>query len=276
MDVESQVAAHYGRSNLEQSILDALISTGKDLGKLTPSDLSGVDEFHLGWRAATGGLASRLDLNAKVHVLDIGSGLGGPARYFAETYGCHVSGIDLTPEFVETANALTRRCGLADRVTFRQASALALPFPDRAFDAATLIHVGMNIGDKSKLFSEMRRVLRDGARIGVYDVMHERPGDDVPFPMPWAASPVTSFLETPETYRRLLDEAGFALSSERDQRELVLTLSREMREKAATHGTPLLGLHTLMGPASKERLTNVMTTLERGTIAPIEMIAEAV
>ena len=276
MDVESQVAAHYGRGNLERSILDALISAGKDIEKLVPSDLSGADEFHLGWRTATEGLASRLGLNAKSHVLDIGSGLGGPARYLAETYGCHVSGIDLTPEFVEIANALTRRCGMADRVTFRQASALALPFPDRAFDAATLIHVGMNIGDKSKLFSEMRRVLRDGGRIGVYDVMHVQPDEDVPFPMPWAASPMTSFLETPENYRQLLDEAGFALSSERNQRELVLTLSREMREKAATHSAPPLGLHTLMEPASKERLTNVMTTLERGTIAPIEMIAEAV
>ena len=208
-------------------------------------------------------------------MLDVGSGLGGPARHFAETFGCRVTGIDLTPEFVETANALTRRLGLADRVAFQQGSGLSLPFPAGVFDAATLIHVGMNIGDKARLFSEIRRVLKDGARIGVYDVMHVQP-DAVPYPMPWAASPATSFLENPDSYRRLLGEAGFELRSERNQRELALRLSREMREKAATHGAPPIDRHTLMGPASKERLANVMATLERGTIAPIEMIARAV
>lgn len=275
MDVESQVAAHYGRDNLERIILEALSGAGKDIEKLAPSDLSGVDEFHLGWRPATEELAHQLGLTAEMHVLDIGSGLGGPARYFAETYGCRVTGIDLTPEFVEAANALTRRCGLAGRVKFEQASALSLPFPAGVFDAVTLIHVGMNIQDKARLFVEMRRVLKAGARICVYDVMHVQP-DEVPYPMPWAASLATSFLESPETYRRLLGDARFEMQSERNQRELALQLSREMREKAATHGAPPLDRYTLMGPASKERLSNVMATLERGAIAPIEMIARAV
>ena len=139
MDVESQVAAHYGRSNLERTILEALSGAGKDIEKLAPADLSGADEFHLGWRAATEELARQLGLTAEMHVLDIGSGLGGPARYFAETYGCRVTGIDLTLEFVEAANALTRRCGLAGRVKFEQASALSLPpeAPVDAVDAAT-------------------------------------------------------------------------------------------------------------------------------------------
>ena len=275
MDVEQQVAAHYGRGNLERTILDALSGAGKDIEKLTPADLSGADEFHLGWRTATEQLAKRLGLTAGMHVLDVGAGLGGPARTFAETYGCRVTGIDLTPDFVEAANALTRRCGLADLVTFEQASALSLPFPDGIFDAATLIHVGMNIDDKAKLFGEIKRVLKQGAHIGVYEVMHVEQGE-LPFPMPWAASPETSFVESPEAYRQLLAEAGFELESERNQRELALKLGREMRERAAVHGAPPLGLHTLMGPASKERLGNVMATLERGTIAPIEMIAQAV
>jgi SAM-dependent methyltransferase len=275
IDIERQVAAHYGRGNLERLILDALEASGKDIERLAPSDLSGADEFHLGWRAATEDLARHLGLTSAMHVLDIGSGLGGPARYFAQTYGCRVTGIDLTPEYVETANALTRRCGLADRVAFQNASALSMPFGDGVFDAATLIHVGMNIGDKAKLFGEMRRALKADGRACVYDVMHVQPGE-VPFPMPWAASSATSFLETPETYRRLLAEAGFVLRSERNQRELALKLAREMRETIAMHGAPPLGLHTLMGPASKERLGNVMATLERGTIAPIEIIAWAV
>ena len=142
-----------------------------------------------------------------MHVLDIGSGLGGPARHFAEAFGCRVTGIDLTPEFVETANALTRRLGLADRVAFQQGSGVSLPFPAGVFDAATLIHVGMNIGDKARLFSEARRVLKDGARFGVYDVMHVQP-DAVFLPHAMGESPATGFLEKPDNYRRLLGEAG--------------------------------------------------------------------
>src|SRR5438552_10568272 len=145
MDTEQQVARYYGRAGLEAGILDALKANGKDIDKLAPSDLSGADEFHLGWHAMTVELAKDLGLRRDMHVLDVGSGIGGPARYFAETCGSRVTGIDLTPEFVATANGLTRRCGLGERGSFRQASALALPFEAEEFDAATLIHVGMNI-----------------------------------------------------------------------------------------------------------------------------------
>src|SRR5262245_58895152 len=118
IDTEETVAQHYGRSGLEGAILDALKAGGKNIDRLTPGDLSSGDEFHLGWRAATIELAKDLHLNRGMRVLDVGSGIGGPARYFAEAHSCHVTGIDLTPEFVETANSLTHRCGLSDKVTF--------------------------------------------------------------------------------------------------------------------------------------------------------------
>ena len=275
MDVEQQVAKHYGRAGLESAILDALAKSGKDIEKLAAADLSGADEFHLGWHAATIELAKDLGLSSSMHLLDVGSGVGGPARTFADAFGCRVTGVDLTEEFVEAANALTRRCGLSDRVSFRQASALALPFADASFDAATLVHVGMNIEDKAGLFAEVRRVLKPGARFGVYDIMRMAE-DEIPYPMPWAATPETSFVEPPETYRRLLSAAGFEIDSEANRRELALRLGREMWENAEKHGAPPLGLHLLMGPATQERLGNVMKTLQAGTIAPIEMIARAV
>lgn len=274
METEQQVARHYGRSGIEQAILEALRASGKDIDHLAPGDLSGADEFHLGWQAATAELARDLGLGPDLHVLDVGSGIGGPARHFATAQGCRVTGIDLTAEFVEAAEALTRRCGLAGLVSFRQGSALAMPFPDSGFDAATLTHVGMNIADKAALFAEVRRVLKPGARFGVYDVMQVADGD-LPYPMPWAATPETSFVETPETYRRLLEEAGFAVEAEHDRSELALRLGREMRERAAVEGAPPLGLHLLMGPATRERIGNVMATLERGLIAPVEMVARA-
>src|SRR5262245_3285113 len=126
MNTEQRVAQHYARDGLEQAILAALEASGKDIHKLTASDLSGADEFHLGWLPATIELARELGLAQGMHVLDVGSGIGGPARYFASAHGCRVTGIDLTEEFVEVANALTKRCGLSDRVGFQQASALAL------------------------------------------------------------------------------------------------------------------------------------------------------
>jgi hypothetical protein len=132
----------------------------------------------------------------------------------------------------------------------------------------------MNIADKAALFAEVRRVLRPGARFGVYDVMRVEDGD-LPYPMPWAATPETSFVETPETYRQLLREAGFAVEAEHNRSELALRLGREMRERAAVEGAPPLGLHLLMGPATRERIGNVMAALERGLIAPVEIIARA-
>jgi ubiquinone/menaquinone biosynthesis C-methylase UbiE len=186
-----------------------------------------------------------------------------------------VEGVDLSPEFVAVAAALTHRMNLSDRASFREASVLALPFEDASFDAATMIHVGMNIAQKAGAFAEVRRVLKPGARFGVYDIMR-RDAAELPFPMPWATTAETSFVETPDTYRRLLTDAGFTVESETDRRELALKLAREMREKAEKEGLPRLGPQVLMGERARERIGNVMATLERGTIAPVQMITRAV
>ncbi|MBX6322352.1 MAG: methyltransferase domain-containing protein, partial [Rhodospirillaceae bacterium] len=181
---------------------------------------------------------------------------------------------DLSADFVAAARGLTRRCGLEDRVSFQRASALALPFADAAFDAATLIHVGMNVADKARMFAEMRRVLKPGGRFGVYDIMRTGAGE-LPYPMPWAVTPETSFVETSEVYGRLLRAAGFAIEAEHDRRELTLRLAREMRERIAREGPPTLSPAVIAGPAIKERLANVMSAVERGLIAPIAIIARA-
>jgi ubiquinone/menaquinone biosynthesis C-methylase UbiE len=243
--------------------------------RLSASDLSGGDELHLGWRPATAAHAEDLGLTSGMRVLDVGSGIGGPARYLVETLACQVEGVDLSPEFVAVASALTRRMGLSDRASFREASVLALPFEDAAFDAATMIHVGMNLPEKAGAFAEVRRVLKPGARFGVYDIMRGGAAE-LPFPMPWATTAETSFVESPDTYRRLLSDAGFTVESETDRRDFVLRLAREMRAKAEKEGPPRLGPQVLMGETARERLGNVMAALERGTITPVEMIARAV
>lgn len=276
MKTEQQVARHYERDDLEQAILTALIAAGVDIEHLTAADLAGVDEFHLGGRPQTMEFAQRLGIKPGEQLLDIGAGIGGPARTFATEYGCRAIGIDLTSSFVTTAKALTQRCGLADRVLFEQGSALAMPFADQGVDVATLIHVGMNIADKAQLFAEARRVLKPDGRFGIYDVMRMDEKTAIPYPMPWSATPETSFVEAPVIYRDLLAAAGFVIEAERNQRDFVLNRSAEMRAEAAQSGPPILGLHVIMGPAAKDRLRNVTAALERGIIAPIEMIARTV
>jgi ubiquinone/menaquinone biosynthesis C-methylase UbiE len=274
MDTEAHVARQYSHGRLESAILDALRAAGKRPDALTTTDLSAIDELHLGGRTATVELARDIGLCPGLELFDIGAGLGGPARHFAEAHGCKVLGIDLNEEYVEVANALSSRCCLDDRVRFFQASALATPFPSERFDVATLLHVGMNIADKAALVAEVRRVLKPGGRFVVYDVMR-LDNSTLPYPLPWSDGPGTSFVETPDTYRRLLETHGFGIERQRNQRDQALELGHTLRAHAAAHGVPPLGLHVVMGPTTPLRLANVMSMLERGSIAPIEIVARA-
>jgi SAM-dependent methyltransferase len=275
MITEERVAKHYAHGSLEQAILDALRASGKDIDHLHSSDLSGVDEFHLGWHLATVELAKDLEYSRGMHILDIGSGLDGSSRYFFGECGCSITGIDLTEEYVAVANALTRRCGLSDGINFRQGSARPLPFDEASLDGAFMIHIGMNIEDKASLFSQVGRVLKTGTRFGVHDIMHvdDRP---IPFPVPWEASIETSFVEPTHACRSLPGNAGFIIEKKSDRRALALRLGREIHENALNHDAPPLGMQVVMGAAASERLGNVLAALQQGIIAPIAIIARAV
>jgi SAM-dependent methyltransferase len=274
MSIDRSIAQHYAHGDLERAILDALVAMGKDPDRLTIEDLAPVDEFHVGGRAATAEFFEKLGLKSGMHVLDIGSGLGGPARFAAQTLGCQVTGIDLTPEYVEVANALARRVGLDKRVSYVCGSAVDLPFPDASFDAAYMLHVGMNIEDKAKLMGEARRVLKPGAAFGIYDVM--RTGDgDLAFPVPWARSMKTSFVVRPGAYRRRLDCAGFDIQHERNRGKYAIEFFHAMRARIVAQGTPALGIHIVMGKDFQDKTGNLLANLERGLIAPVEMIGRA-
>ena len=162
MELEQSVAQHYTHGSLEQAILGALEAAGKDLDRLTPADLAPVDEFHIGGREATVAFAAQFETKPGMTLLDVGSGLGGPSRYFAHERGCRITGIDITEEYVRVAEALAKRVGLGETVSYHHGGALALPFAPGAFDGAYMLHVGMNIADKERLFGEVRRVLRPG------------------------------------------------------------------------------------------------------------------
>jgi ubiquinone/menaquinone biosynthesis C-methylase UbiE len=271
---EARIAAHYAQGGLEQAILAALAASGKDPDRLTPDDLAPVDEFHVGGREATAALAAALPLAPGMTLLDVGSGIGGASRYFATAHGLRVEGIDLTAEYVGVASGLARRLGLGDLVAYRQGSALALPFDAGRFDGATMLHVGMNIAAKDVAFGEIRRVLKPGGFIAIYDIMRTDEGA-LRFPMPWAASEATSFVAAAAEYRRLLEAAGFALRHERNRRDFAREVFRRMRANAAGAGPPPLGLHLLMGAETRTRVGNMIAGIEAGLIAPVELVAYA-
>jgi len=165
-----QVAAHYARSDIAETILQAMRAAGKDIERLTPDDLAEFDHFHGRRLEATEELARLLAPQAETHVLDVGCGIGGPARYLAYHYRCRVTGLDLTPEFIAAAEFLTARTGLTDRVSFRQGNATAMPFADASFDALWTQNAVMNIADRPRLYAEMARVLKPGGRLAMQDV----------------------------------------------------------------------------------------------------------
>lgn len=272
---DDRIAQHYARGGLEETILAALAASGKDPDRLTADDLAPVDEFHIGGREATAALAAALPLAPGTRLLDIGCGIGGPSRYFAATHGVHVEGIDLTAEYVQVAESLARRLGLGDRVSYRQGSALALPFAAGGFEGAYMLHVGMNVAAKEMLFREVRRVLKPGGFLAIYDIMRMAEGA-LRFPMPWAQSEATSFVATAAEYRHLLEAAGFELRHERNRRDFALDFFQRMRARAtAGGGPPPLGLHLLMGTGARERIGSMIAGVEAGLIAPAELIARA-
>jgi len=270
MSLEQSLSQHYTHGNLLAALLEALQRAGKKLDSLTYADLAVVDEFHVGGRPATRALAEQIDLAAGARVLDLGCGIGGPARCFAAERGWRVEGIDLTAEYVDVARALSQRVGMADKVSFRQASATALPFADASFDGATLLHVGMNIADKPAVFIEVRRVLKPGGVFAIYDAMRQSDGAFA-YPVPWSSDPATNHIATPEAYKEALRAAGFEVVKERNRREAALQSMQRRIEQTAQP----IGLPVVMGATAKQKLANMRDMIERGVFAPVELIARA-
>ncbi len=260
-DVTPEVARHYGRGGLLDRLLAALRDAGKDVDHLTTDDLAPFDEFHSRRRAATVELARLLAPRAHERVIDVGSGLGGPARYLAETYGCAVHGVDLTEEFVATATELTRRVGLTARVAFQQGSALALPVPDASFDLAWTQNVAMNIADRPRFYAELMRVLKPGGRVALQDVTQGE-GGTPHYPVMWAETPATSFLRTAAETRALLEQAGFRVAQWHDVSDTAIAETEAERARAAAAppssagGRPPLGIHLIVGPSFVEKMRN--------------------
>jgi SAM-dependent methyltransferase len=264
------LSTHYGEGDLTGRILDALRAAGKDVGP-TPDDLAPLDQFHIGGKETTRQLAERAGLDSGQSVLDVGGGIGGPARTLAGLYGCHVTVLDLTEAYCRAGEMLTDLTGLSDRVSFRHGNALDLPFPGEAFDLVWTQHSSMNIKDKERLYAEIHRVLRPGGRLALHEIM-AGPVQPVHFPVPWTRDPAFCFLRTPEEMRALLSSSGFAEIAWDDVTPSALAWNRNWAEKSAGMPPRPLGIHVLLGPEMPEMGRNMLRNLAEDRIVVIQAV----
>ncbi|MDO6639913.1 class I SAM-dependent methyltransferase [Shewanella sp. 5_MG-2023] len=276
MSYDKSVSDHYLHGSLLEAIEAALPALGKTTENVTIEDLAPVDEFHIGGRLATDNLFDQLNFSEQGYIVDVGCGLGGAARYLASRYKNRVTGIDLTPEYIETGKALCSWLNLDEYITLEQGSALSMPFQDSSFDGGYMLHVGMNIDDKVSLFAEIFRVLKPGSTFGVYDIMRQNDGELI-YPVPWATEGSTSKLSTPAQYKQAISDAGFEISKENNRRDFSLEFFKQQRAKTeANGGPPPLGLHTLMQESTSNKIKNMVDNLANDLIAPVEIIIQKV
>ncbi len=274
MSFDQSVSEHYTHGELLGAIQSAVAKLGKTIESVSIDDLAPVDEFHIGGRLATNNLLDQLNFSDSDHILDVGCGLGGASRYIASKFNNRVTGIDLTQEYIEVGKELSAWVGLDKQVSLYQGSALAMPFEDEAFDGAVMMHVGMNIDDKARLFAEVYRVLRPGACFGVYDIMQINNGD-LAYPVPWATDDTTSKLATPDHYEQALADAGFKVGTHNTRRDFALGFFKQLSAKTeANGGPPPLGLHLLMQQSTVVKFKNMVDNITADLIAPVEIIVQ--
>jgi len=272
MNTQQEISTHYGRVDLLARLNAALMEDGVDPAHPSIEALAPYDQFHGRGLEATIEIAELIQADVSNHILDVGSGIGGPARYFANRFGCRVTGIDLTPQFCDVARHLTRLLDLEDRVRFEVGDALAMLFPDGGFDGAYSMNVSMNIADKDAFYREIRRVLKPGAWLVLSEIA-KGDGGDLDYPTPWASSERASFLSTPEETRRGLLEAGFdviRLHSTLEKARAYGARARAMVERGEK--PPHRAVTLIHGEIATQAMANTARGLSEGRIVPIEVL----
>ena len=268
-DALDSVRDHYRATGLTERLKTALAALGPDDQRFGPRLLAALDQFHTRGLAATAELAELAQITAEMTVLDVGSGVGGPARFLAATYGCRVTGVDLSESFVDAACYLTRRTGQSGRVSFEIASALQLPFDDGSFDVVLLQHVAMNIADRARLYREIRRMLKSGGRFATFDVVSI--SGEPHYPLPWARTPAASFLMTAAATREAIELSGFRVLASRDDTEAAKAWIARMR---ASGPPPAPNLGAVMGPDFAELAANLGRNLMEGRFGILTAVFE--
>jgi len=269
-DVLDEVRDHYRATGLTEQLKAALAVIGPESQRLTPQQLAPLDQFHTRGLAATIELAKLAEIDAGSLILDVGSGIGGPARFVAATYGCQVTGVDLSEPFVDAARYLTDRTGLSRQVSFQTASALELPFGQGRFTVVLLQHVAMNISDRVQLYREIRRVLKPRGRFATFDVVAN--SGEPHYPLPWARTRATSFVLSATATRKAIETAGFRTLAWQDDTEAAKVWFAQLR---ASGPPPAPNLGTVMGPDFAQVAANLGRSLLDGRVGILTAVFEA-
>ncbi len=273
MDYWKSINKQYGQPDLITKILTALRSAGKDTSALTVEDLGLFEEIHIRGRTATMELAQLVGLFEGIKVLDVGCGIGGPARALASKFGCYVTGIDLSKEYCRAAEILTERVGLSDKVTIYEGNALDMPFDDNSFDLVWIQHTLMNIKEKKRLFDQIYRVLKQNGRLAFNEVFA---GSVTPlhFPVGWANDPSINFLVSPEEARRLITLSGFGEVVWTDVTEESIKWFQAITTARPPDAPPPIGIDLVIGPDFREKIANLLRNLEEGRIVVVYGVFE--
>jgi ubiquinone/menaquinone biosynthesis C-methylase UbiE len=272
-DADSKIVEHYATGGLLARFESALRADGVDPAHPTIEALAPYDQFHGRGLEATKDMAALVAVRPTDHLLDVGSGLGGPARWFATRFGCRVTGIDLTPEFCAIAEHFTRLVGLNARVRFQVGNALAMPFDDSEFEGAYSMFVSMNIPDKAQLYREIHRVLKSGGWLVLSEIVRGENGD-VMYPMPWAATAAESFLLTADDARKELRSVGFEVEQVKNDLQRALDFGMRSRAMVERGEMPPYRANALIhGDIAGATLANVARGYQDGSLIPIEVVA---
>jgi ubiquinone/menaquinone biosynthesis C-methylase UbiE len=267
--INTQIPAQYSTGLSQPNIEQALIAAGKDLDHLQPADLAMLEDFHTMGRIATSQLVDLVGITSDDQVLDAGSGIGGTARFVADQRGCHVTAVDLTEEYCETARWLNRLVGLDERISVHQGDVTELPFADATFDVVFSQHVQMNIADKPRLYREARRVLVAGGRLALWDITIGK-SSGLDYPLPWADQPQVSHLATPDELRGVVESAGFSIDHWNDLTDQAGALMQTL----LTLPPSPLGLQAFVTDFA-QKAENLTAALSDGRLRAIQGVARA-
>jgi ubiquinone/menaquinone biosynthesis C-methylase UbiE len=263
-NLNQNIENHYLKEGLYEEIISRLREQDINIDEVKRSDIAGVDEFHIRGAAVSKELANIVNLSGTT-VLDVGCGLGGPCRMLADEYNCQATGIDLSHEYIRTANELSKLVKLDDKTTFVQGDAASLPFKDGAFDVVWTQHVQMNIPDKRKFYSEIARVLKSGGQFLYYDILKKGDGE-INYPTPWASTSDLSFLSKEKEMDSYLTGLNLSKEQSKDQTDAGIESFDAVVAKLKEFGPPKMGLNVLMGESTKPKIINVLAHLKNGDL----------